>query len=271
MVRRRENAGQSRPAAPARPATDDRPTTTPVLAVALDEVEVDDEQARLAAESLERRQADLEIRDDLAQADFRGPSWDRYAWELARYGYAVVMAWLKTGEMFSQCKAKGCSLGSPPLEWTIDDRAGLANETVALAMNSFKQQALIAGKWTPNGGATLKTYFIGACVFAFPNLYRKWLTDRVSLQHRTSFEYDAVDRSSPPQDPGEIAVTQLYIREGFNNIPDDRTKSAVLLQEMGYTYTEIGEILQISSRAVDGLIRRQHERGADKRGGGRHE
>ncbi|MGH3869660.1 MAG: hypothetical protein ACRDQ4_26875 [Pseudonocardiaceae bacterium] len=234
-------------------------------------MEVDDEQARLAAESPERRQADLEIRDDLAQAGFCGPGWDRYAGELACYGYAVMMAWLKTGEIFSQCKTKGCSLGSPPPEWTIDDRAELANETVALAINSFKQQALIAGKWTHNGGATLKTYFINACVFAFPNLYRKWLTDRASSQHLTSFEYDAVDRSRPPQDPGEIAVTQLYIREGFNNIPDDRTKSAVLLQEMGYTYTEIGEILQISSRAVDGLIRRQHERGAVKRGGGRHD
>ena len=265
MVRRREYAGQSRAAVPERPATDHRATTTPVSAAALDEVEVDDEQARLAAEYLERRQADLELRNDLALAGFRGPGWDRYAWELARYGYAVMMAWLKTGEMFSQCKAKGCSLGSPPLEWAMDDRAGLATETVALAVNSFRQQALIEGKWTHHGGATLKTYFIGACVFAFPNLYRKWVSDRAALQHLASLEHDTVDRSSPPQDPGDMVVTRLYIREGFNNIPDDRTKRAVLLQEMGYTYTEIGEILRISSRAVDGLIRRQHERGASTR------
>jgi hypothetical protein len=262
VVRRREYTGQSRLAAPACPAADDRATTTPVSATALEEVEVADEQVRLAAESLERRQADLEIRNDLALADFRGPGWDRYAWELARYGYAVMMAWLKTGEMFNQCTAKGCSLGSPTLEWTIDDRAGLENETVALAVNNFKQQALIAGKWTYNGGAALKTYFIGACVFAFPNLYRKWLTDRAALHHLTSLEHDTVDRSISPQDPAEMAVTQLHIREGFNNIPDNRTKSAVLLQEMGYTYTEIGEILQITSRAVDGLIRRQHGRGS---------
>lgn len=117
----------------------------------------------MAAESLECRQADLELCNDLALAGFRGPGWDRYAWELARYGYAVMMAWLRSGEMFSQCKAKGCNLGSPPLEWTIDDRAGLANETVALAVNSFKQ-ALIEGKWTHDRGATLKTYFIGRVV-----------------------------------------------------------------------------------------------------------
>ncbi|MGH3697137.1 MAG: RNA polymerase sigma factor [Pseudonocardiaceae bacterium] len=235
-------------------------------AAALDEVEVGDEQARLAVESLERRQADLELRTDLALAGFRGPGWDRYAWELARYGYAVVMAWLTTGEMFNQCKAKGCSLGSPPLEWTVDDRAGLANETVALGVINFKQQALIEGKWTAERGATLKTYFIGACVFAFPNLYRKWSTERSALQCLTSIDCDAVDRSRPPRDPGEIAVNRFHVREGFNNIPDDRTKSAILLQEMGYTYAEIGEILRITPRAVDGLIRRQH-----KRGGGHHD
>ena len=268
MVRRREGAGQSRSVASARPATGDRATTTPVSATALDDLEVDDEHARLAAESLERRQADVEIRNELARAGFRGPVWDRYAWELARYGYAVMMAWLQSGEIFSQCKVKGCSLGPPPLEWTVDDRAGLASETVALAVNSFKQQALIEGRWTPDGGATLKTYFIGGCVFAFPNLYRKWLTDRAALQQLISIERDIEDRSDLPRDPSEMAVTRLHIQEGFNSIPDDRTKSAVLLQGMGYTYVEIGEILQITSRAVDGLIRRQHERGA---GGGLHD
>lgn len=265
MVRHRGDTGPSRADAPARPAPGDRVTTTPVSAAALDEVEADDEQALLAATSLDRRQADLELRNDLALADFRGPGWDRYAWELACYGYAVMMAWLKTGEIFHQCKAKGCSLGSPPLEWTVDDRSGLANETVALAVSKFKQQALVEGRWTYNGGATLKTYFMGTCVFAFPNLYRKWSTERVALQHLINIEYDTIDRSSPPQDPGEMAVTQLHIWEGFDSIPDERTKSAILLQEMGYTYAEIGEILQITSRAVEGLIRRQHQRGGVRR------
>ncbi|MGH3975169.1 MAG: hypothetical protein ACRDS9_17845, partial [Pseudonocardiaceae bacterium] len=209
-------------------------------------MEIDGEPARLAAERLERRQADLELHNELALADFRGPDWDRYAWELACYGYAVMMAWLETGEMFGQCAAKGCNLGPPSLEWTIDDRAGLANETVALAVHNFRRQALIEGKWTPHGGASLKTYFIGACIFAFPNVYRKWLNDRVALPRLASSEDDVIDRSSPPQDPGEMAVTRLHIQEAFNNIPDHRTKCAVLLQEMGYTYTEIGEILQIS-------------------------
>ena len=114
MVRRGEHTGQSRSTALTRSATGDRATATPVSAAALDNVDVDDEQARLAAESLERRQADLELRNELALAGFRGPGWDRYALELARYGYAVMMAWLKTGEVFNHCKAMGCNLGSLP-------------------------------------------------------------------------------------------------------------------------------------------------------------
>jgi hypothetical protein len=243
VVRRREYTGSRRSAAPRRPPTGDHATTTSVSSAALDEVEVDDEQTRLAPERLARRQADLELRNDLALAGFSGPGWNRYATELARYGYAVVMAWLETGEIFNQCKAKGCCLGLPPLEWTVDDRDGLANETVALALHNFKQQALIEGKWTAERGTTLKTYFVGACVFAFPNLYRKWSTERSALQQETSIDYDTVDRSSPPQDPGQMVINQLHIREGFDRIPDERTKSAILLQEMGYTYAEIGEIL----------------------------
>jgi hypothetical protein len=258
VVAGRECVGSSRCA-----ASDDRVTTTPVSAAALDDVEVEDEQARLAAERLERRQADLELRNDLALADFRGPSWNTYAWELARYGYAVMMAWFKTGEIFTQCKAKGCGVGQPPLSWASDDRTGLANETVALAVNNFKRQALIEGKWTYTGGATLKTYFIGACVYAFPNPYRKWLTERAAVQNLMSIEYDVTDRSGRPQDPAEMAITRLHIQEGFDGIPDERTKSVVVLQEMGYTYAEIGEILQITTRAVDGLVRRQHKRGGD--------
>lgn len=269
MVRHRRNTGPSRSArsaAPARPASGGCVMTSPVLAAALDEVELDNERARLAAESLERRQADLELRNDLALAGFRGPGWDSYAWELACYGYAVMMAWLTTGEIFHQCKARGCSLGSPPVEWTVDDRAELANETVALAVSTFKQQALIEGRWTFDGGATLKTYFIGTCVFAFPNLYRKWSTERAALQSKISIEYGTVDWSGLSQDPSEMAIARLHIWEGFDSISDERTKSVIILQTMGYTYAEIGEILQITSRAVEGLIRRQHQRG-----GGRHD
>jgi hypothetical protein len=106
-------------------------------------------------------------------------------------------------------------LPGPPDEVSLI-RAGFASETVALAVNSFKQQALIEGRWTPDGEATLRTYFIGGCVFVFPNLYRKWLADRAALQQLMSIERDTDDRSNPPQDPGEMAVTRLHIREGFN-------------------------------------------------------
>lgn len=204
--------------------------------------------------------ADVDIHDELARTGFRGPVWKRYAEELARYGYGVMMAWLLTGEIFSQCQAKGCRLRPPPPEWTVDDQTGLANETVALAVNSFKQN-LINRRWTPYGGATLKTYFIGGCVFAFPNLYRKWLTAHAAAQREQPMtEQDTYDRSNPPQDPCEMAINKLLAEAAFNNIPDDRTKRAVVLQAMRYTYAEIAEILGITSRAVERLIARGRRR-----------
>lgn len=46
----------------------------------------EDEAVRMAAEYLERRQADAGIRDILANADFQGPYWEEFAEGLIRYG-----------------------------------------------------------------------------------------------------------------------------------------------------------------------------------------
>lgn len=53
----------------------------------------------------------MEVDDERVRlADFRGPGWDSYAWELACCGYAVMMAWLTTGEIFHQCYDGGATL-----------------------------------------------------------------------------------------------------------------------------------------------------------------
>ena len=103
-------------------------TTTPASARDLSNVEEVDEEAQRAAESLERRMADLELRNDLALTGFTGPQWDRFAEELARYGRAVMKAWCYSGEIFNQCRKRNCNPGTAPQDWTEDDREGVADD-----------------------------------------------------------------------------------------------------------------------------------------------
>jgi hypothetical protein len=264
MARRSGAAGP--PAAVMPGGTAPAPTTTESngdLAELETSEEYFDEQARRAADYLERRQADVQLRDTLAQAGFTGRVWDRFAEELGRYGYAVMMAWLATGELFAQCKSRNCWPGGAPLWWEEDDRKGLANEIVAVAVKNFRQKGLIGGGWDSTRGASLKTYFIGACVYAFPNLYRDWLGEYRRLEHQAELRAHQDEEALTGNAYGshELALIKARVWSGFQTLPNDTVRKAVLLEAMGYTKPEIAEALARSVRSIEGLLERQRRRG----------
>lgn len=221
----------------------------------------DDEQVRRTAETLE----DAALHRGLVAAGYDGAVWWRCARDLTRYGHAVVVAWLRTGEMFAQCRRKGCYPGPPPLSWRQDDLHAVAEDTVSQAILDFRDRALAGGGWRPDGGASLKTYFVGRCVLAFPNAYRKWRAEQWHRQHLAASDSWApgiAGVSSCEQDPADLALRRLSLWEGFDGIPDERTKKAILLQEAGYRVEEIARALgEPTGNVIRGVLARQRRRG----------
>ncbi len=137
------------------------------------------DQARRAAESLARRQMDQVKLNSLVLAGLTGPEYEIFAGELAAYGYPVILAWLRRGMIWKHCADRG-----RPLRPTDADRETLANEfeerlelafeTVAEALKFFRDRVLRTGRWSYEGGATLTTFFMGACLLVFPNVFRRW-------------------------------------------------------------------------------------------------
>jgi hypothetical protein len=216
--------------------------------------------------------ADKTIVEILRLAGFRGPAWEYYADALVRYGFSVMKCWLVTGRIFVLCQERRFGLERPVREdWVRADLDGFAAEGVARGLNRFKR-ALQNGAWDPGGGATLRTFFMGACILEFPNLYRKcWLNadSRWSELARlepdiVTLEPDIVTWSIPPPDPGEVASMRIGIQKALRNIADDATRAAVILQSEGYSYREIGEFLGVTPRAVDGLLRRHRKQWGNK-------
>lgn len=228
-----------------------------------------DEPSRRAAERLGRLAVDRDLHDRLAAGGFRGLEYRQFANELAAYGLAVVTAWLLSGEMFQQCAARNRGVGSRPSKWTDHDIGGLANDCVTAALTEFRNRALAGAGWKySEDGASVKTYFITGCIYAFTNIYRTWERDslRWSLLHDLHEIFDDVTTESlGTPDVATTAVHRVEAAEAFADMSETE-KKMVHYELVGYTNAEIAELLQMRSpRAVEGALYRLQQKATRRR------
>jgi DNA-directed RNA polymerase specialized sigma24 family protein len=221
--------------------------------------------ARRAAESLARREKDLEKLNSLALEDFAGPAYEIFAGELAAYGDPVLLAWIRRGLIFKYCADAGrpvqpCDADLETLAESFDDRLGLATMTVAEALTFFRSYVLIGRRWSFDGGAALTTYFIGACRFAFPNVFRRWQGEQRRWRRALSAEMLHCPEGRPLADqPGtdpadQVAGQDAVIRE-LHTMPPGTGAAAALVID-GATFAETANQLGITERGVEGRLYR---------------
>lgn len=134
----------------------------------------------------EELQVDQQIRDFLADKGFEGPEYDQWESELIAYALEIFMGWMKTGVIFKQLAKAGGGVSPTDtqrhaLMTDKDERLSITGDVVAQALARFREHALLAGGWSAEGGATLKTYFVGGALRnEFPNKIRSWLRDHDS-------------------------------------------------------------------------------------------
>ncbi len=221
------------------------------------------ERARI--ENAERLLADHALLEELAAAGFTGPMFNVAKTEFATYGIAVLMAWARTGQIFPKCRAKGRPLSTPAPEWSRDDRLEIVIEATAKGLQYFLDEVLKPGKWDHRRGATLRTYFVGACLLQFPNAYEVWATEqRRWAQHdgEDALEH-AVVRGDPQwADPtGDAAVRACAAHECLAGIPDPRTRQAAwLVHGLEASLAEAGAAVGLSADAVEGRLYRIRRR-----------
>jgi DNA-directed RNA polymerase specialized sigma24 family protein len=210
------------------------------------------------AEPLDRLSADVELIDRLMWAGYDGPEWKLFRTALAQYGVAVLYRWTLSGRIFVECERKG--LGALPRRkhHDRDDALGIAGETVARAFLFFRDRVLVKGVWDPARGASVRTYFVGACVLHFPNEYRRALGgERLGQHHSLAGEDDMAiwegSYFSRPDARAELA-------SDFRAIRDTKTREIVLLKADGYAEREIARMLGTSRKAVESRLYRLHQR-----------
>ena len=235
---------------------------------------VDAADARQLEEALQRRIADQQLRDELAAHDFSGPRYRRFQEELARYGTSVLRGWMYSGYIFKLIAGRGFTVHptSAELEELHGDsqvREDLANMTVALALPRFRERALIGGGWRYEGGAGLPTYFMGSCLYVFPNEFRKRRVQQEKWRRQNGRDPAiTMQEANHVSDPAVIATGNIQVRDHLNGI-DERSRAIVALKLDGYSQEEIVELLaERSVRAVEGVVYRWRTQYKDHMKGG---
>ena len=221
-----------------------------------------DPAERDRVENAKRLLADRAFLAELAAAGFAGPMFEVAETEFAAYGIAVIMAWTRTGQIFRKCQDIGRPLSEHAPQWTRDDRLEIAIETTARALHYFINNVLRAGKWDHRRGASLRTYFVGACLLQFPNAFEVWITEQrrwAQVNDGETILDDAVGGSDPQwADPtGDVAVRTCAVMDCLASIPDPQTrKAALLVLAHGASHAEAGAAVGLSAAAVEGRLYR---------------
>lgn len=226
------------------------------------EEQADSDAAHRGARHLRQEQDHL-LYTQLSAAGFQGPKYKIFRNELAAYALPVIRAWLRRGLIFAHTLDQGRPLTVTDYDRAglqdVDERVGLAGETVAKALVLFHRKAIAGTGWTPAGGAALTTYFVGACVSVFPNIYRRWQRHRE--RWRPSFcaaDEDIRDLTrAKGEDHAAEVISRQWIKERLMNKSAELREMAFQLAWEDKTFSEIAAEHGITTRAVEGRLYRE--------------
>ena len=205
------------------------------------------------ARDLDRLEGDRNVLLALQLAEFSGASWDRFAAVLVEYGYAVVRAWTYSGDILTKCQAKGIPV--PARRYLRDaDIEDLVQATITDALVNFRDNVLPNRQWDPNKGASLRTFFIGNCLFQFAKHYRK------TVRHNRTRELTIVpEQRSKIGDPETAFFAGADIEQVMNAGMDDRTKRMFVLHAAGWQIDEIAPELGLTVGAIESKMYRYRQ------------
>jgi len=238
-------------AAPSRPSIVDLQRVQARLERRRAPEDIDDWEARLAA--------DDELIRELAWESYSGPESEKLYKALAEYGTQIIGAWVFTGAIFYKCIEKGLrpkEFVHPVAIKLEHDREDIVVDTVSRAVVGFRDTVLKTGKWSAAKGASLKTFFIGQALIRFVTVYREWLSHRLP----TAQLADTLPATHP--ELGDPQVGMLHkenLREGLSAIDDVVVRNVLALEGLGYDQAQIAEILGLpSAKSVE--MRKYHYR-----------
>jgi hypothetical protein len=196
-----------------------------------------------------------------------GPDHERfveYALNLRDYGIGTLIKQWRTGELrpivYRKTRIK---LPPPPPSWPDDDVNSIIVEAVIRSVEPFMRSAILQGGWRPEGGAGIKTYFIGSCYFTFATDYRREYRAEMKAsetlqRQKPDLELDVIRyiHHSIGRDPEQTVINRVEIRRILALATHARIPEIVFLLADGMTSNEVGATLGMTGNAVDQALKK---------------
>jgi DNA-directed RNA polymerase specialized sigma24 family protein len=227
------------------PAGKDGPETDGLV----DEVEA----KRLRAERL---RADQMLVEAVLEQGIGGSRHRALEDALIRYAVPVLKHVLSDGQIVS----KATKFGRPPvppdawLDFTDDERQEFAHEMVANALPVFTKAVFEERRWTPRRGASLKTYFVNACILQFARLQEQWLNHRRAVRP-TGLEIDP-DAFAPVPDLAVTVSIQDEVSRLLSKVPDEKLREVLVLRGAGWNAEDAAQQAGLTPKAAEGRLAR---------------
>lgn len=218
------------------------------------------------AREVDRLEGDVEVVTLLALGGYEGPDWDFFAEVLARYGMAVLGAWMHTGKIFARSKQKGYPLPALGRAFTRDEIEELSGETVAKALEHFRSDVLMKNRWDSRKGATLRTFFIGQCLIRYANIYRAFRNNEVRARRATrteDFEFLIDVLGASGEDVSALVADRGVIEEALRQVRDPRVVAAMHMKARDLPNGTIANTLGVTPKAVERML--SNEQGRQKK------
>ena len=213
----------------------------------------EDQEAARRLQRLVEQEIVLDLQ--LQGFDTSSPEWRVFAGALAEYGYSVFKGWLISGVVYEMAAQHGGGRGVFGLEkipealklWP-DDAHAVAADLVVHSIAAFREKTLMNPnpnkRWRPDGGASIKTFFVGRCLMELPDVYQRWLRqeNRFRGQGARYAVYEQEERPGEHIDT-ESAGSAAAMLDDLRRDNEQTTMAMFELQLAGYSYDEIAEML----------------------------
>ncbi|MGV9667460.1 hypothetical protein [Nocardia niigatensis] len=205
----------------------------------------------------ERGAAEHELFELVRKAGFEGPAWKLLADNLVRHALAVLGPWVRSGWIFSVAEQKRMPLRPTTQERLLVETRfaeDFVQETVTRALERFRRNARDGDGWNAESGLGLGSYFIGACVLAFVEHFRRCRRTGDLYQFQAAASVAVVTEAGPDlmevlastEDVAGSVVDRLAFRSRLTGL-GDRDRGLVWGKAMGLTAPEIQHLFDFPS------------------------